>query len=54
MGWTEYLATHYTKSGQIDRKAECDAYFMESLNRGYYKVRKPRFYHNSQPRRLYA
>ena len=24
MGWTSYRATHYTKGGKIDRKAECD------------------------------
>lgn len=39
MGWTSYHATHY-KKGRIDRKAECDAYFMEGLNRGYYDVLK--------------
>ena len=39
MGWTSYHATHY-KNGKIDRKAECDAYFMEGLNRGYYDVLK--------------
>lgn len=40
MGWTSYHATHYKKNGTIDRKAECDAYFMEGLNRGYYEVLK--------------
>ena len=40
MGWTSYHATHYTKSGAIDKKAECDAYFMEGLNRGHYRVEK--------------
>lgn len=39
MGWTEQIATHY-KNGKIDRKAECDAYFMEGLNEGYYRVEK--------------
>lgn len=39
MGWTSYHATHY-KKGKIDRKAECDAYFMEGLNSGYYEVLK--------------
>ena len=39
MGWTSYRATYY-KNGKIDRKAECDAYFMEGLNRGHYKVLK--------------
>lgn len=40
MGWTSYHATHYTSRGEIDRKAECDAYFMEGLNRGHYDVKK--------------
>ena len=39
MGWTYYSATHH-KNGRIDRKAECDAYFMEGLNRGHYQVLK--------------
>ena len=39
MGWTGIHATHY-KKGIIDRKAECDAYFMEGLNRGYFDVLK--------------
>ena len=26
MGWTVYKATHYTKKGTVDRKAECDKY----------------------------
>lgn len=39
MGWTSYHATHY-KNGKIDRKAECDAYFLEGLNRGYFDVLK--------------
>lgn len=39
MGWTSYHATHY-KKGRIDRKAECDAYFLEGLNRGHYDVLK--------------
>ena len=39
MGWTSYHATHY-KKGKIDRKAECDAYFLEGLNAGYYDVLK--------------
>ena len=39
MGWTSIHATHY-KNGKVDRKAECDAYFMEGLNRGYYEVLK--------------
>ena len=40
MGWTSYHATHYSKTGTIDRKAECDGYFMEGLNRGHYRVEK--------------
>lgn len=39
MGWTSYHAEYY-KNGKVDRKAECDAYFMEGLNRGYYEVVK--------------
>ena len=39
MGWTSYHATHY-KNGKVDRKAECDAYFMEGLNAGYYDILK--------------
>ena len=39
MGWTSYHATHY-KNGRVDRKAECDAYFMEGLNKGYYDILK--------------
>ena len=40
MGWTSYYPTHFTKRGTIDRKAECDAYFMEGLNRGNFLVLK--------------
>ena len=39
MGWTSYHATHY-KNGKIDRKAECDAYFLEGLNTGHFEVLK--------------
>lgn len=39
MGWTGTIATHY-KNGRIDRKAECDGYFMEGLNAGHYEVLK--------------
>ena len=39
MGWTSYHATNY-KNGRIDRKAECDAYFMGGLNKGNYNVKK--------------
>jgi hypothetical protein len=43
MGWTSYCASHYkyVKGKRVvDRKAECDAYFMEGLNRGYFNVLK--------------
>lgn len=40
MGWSSYRATHYTKSGAVDRKAECDAVFVDGLNRGHYRVEK--------------
>lgn len=40
MGWTTYRASYYKENGQIDRKAECDAYFMEGLNAGHYAVLK--------------
>lgn len=39
MGWTSYHATHY-KNGKVDRKAECDACFMEGSNAGWYHVVK--------------
>lgn len=39
MGWTGQHAEHY-KNGIVDRKAECDAYFLEGLNRGFYEVLK--------------
>ena len=39
MGWTGTHATHY-KDGEVDRKAECDAYFLEGVNTGRYKVVK--------------
>jgi hypothetical protein len=39
MGWTSYHATHY-KNGKVDRKAECDAYFMEGLDEGHFRVEK--------------
>lgn len=39
MGWTSYHAEYY-KRGTVDRKAECDAYFMEGLNAGHFKVEK--------------
>lgn len=40
MGYIEYSATHFYKNGSVNRKAECDGYFLESLNRGHYKVVK--------------
>lgn len=40
MGWTEYSAVHFYDNGSVNRKAECDGYFLESLNRGHYKVVK--------------
>lgn len=40
MGWTEIYATHFYDNGSVNRKAECDAYFLESLNSGHYKVVK--------------
>lgn len=39
MGWTSYHAGYY-KNGKVDRKAECDAYWEEGLNRGHFKVEK--------------
>lgn len=39
MGWTGYQATYF-KNGKVDRKAECDSYFIESLNRGNFQVIK--------------
>lgn len=39
MGWTGQHATYYKKE-TVDRKAECDAYFMEGLNAGHYNVLK--------------
>jgi hypothetical protein len=39
MGWTSYHASYY-KNCKIDRKAECDAYFMEGLNSGAFKIEK--------------
>lgn len=39
MGWTGTHATHY-KNGKVDRKAECDAYFTEGSNEGFYRLEK--------------
>lgn len=41
MGWTYQHAEHY-KNGKIDRRAECDSYFMEGLNAGHYEILKSR------------
>lgn len=40
MGWTGCHATHYKRNGDIDRKAECDGYFLEGLNAGHYRILK--------------
>lgn len=40
MGWTWHRASHYYPNGNIDRKAECDAYFTERLNEGQYEILK--------------
>lgn len=39
MGWTSYHATHY-KHGKVDKKAECDSYWMDGLNAGHFEVVK--------------
>lgn len=39
MGWTSYHADYY-KNGTVDRKSECDSYWEEGLNRGYFKIEK--------------
>lgn len=39
MGWTSYFPTKF-KNRTVDRKAECDSYFEEGLNRGQFKVLK--------------
>ena len=38
MGWTSYNAKYYNTRGKIDRKKECDAYWLEGLNSGHFKV----------------
>ena len=38
MGWTSYHAKYYDRRGQIDRKRECDAYWLEGLNAGHFAV----------------
>lgn len=40
MGWTSYHATNYTNKGTVDRKAECDDYFTNSMNEGRYIIKK--------------
>ena len=40
MGWTSYHAEYYKKNGAVERKAECDAYFLKGLNKGHYQVLK--------------
>lgn len=42
MGWTGIYAKNYTSHGKIDRKAECDDYFLEGLNRGFFDVHASR------------
>ena len=39
MGWTSYHANYY-KNGKVDKKKECDSYFIEGLNKGFYKINK--------------
>lgn len=38
MGWTSYNAKYYTRKGTVDRKRECDAYWLEGLNSGHFNV----------------
>ena len=43
MGWTSYHASHYNRvNGRdvVDVRAECDAYFVGGLNRGFYILKK--------------
>lgn len=40
MGWTSYFPTHFTKTGAINRKAECDGYFLEGYHKGCFEVVK--------------
>lgn len=39
MGWTSYQATYFA-NGKINRKAECDAYFMKGVNAGHFEILK--------------
>ena len=38
MGWTEQRATHYYRNGRVNIKKECDAYFLEGINKGFYRI----------------
>lgn len=38
MGTTGQHAIYYLPNGKVDIKKECDAYFLEGLNSGYYQV----------------
>ncbi len=40
MGWTSYQAIYYTRSGAVDRKAECDRIFTEDSKFGKWEVLK--------------
>mgnify|MGYP000115518253 CR=1 FL=1 len=40
MGWTSYHATYYKDNGTVDRKAECDDYFLGGLNQGHFRILK--------------
>lgn len=40
MGWTGIHATHYKKNGDVDRKAECDSYWLDGLSAGHFEVVK--------------
>lgn len=47
MGWISYRATHYTKTGQVDKKAECDARFEEGVAEGNCCILKSRMIGNT-------
>ena len=40
MGWTGYEPQYFKESGAVDRKKECDSYFLEGLNRRHFNVKK--------------
>lgn len=40
MGWTSYHADSYKTNGQIDRKKECQKYFLGEFNKGFYRIEK--------------